>query len=308
MFQQFLVPLDGSTQAAAALPLARTLAAATGAPLTLVRVIPAAVGLAADELEQALATEDALRRIAAELQGGGLEVKTAVRRGEPADLILEQARLENADTIVMATHGRSSVARAVLGSVTKHVVVHSPVPVLLVKPGGRRVTALHTLLVPVDGSVGSALGLGAAVAVAREFGAKLVLFQAALPLRPYAMDPYGGAAYIDPQWEEDARVSAEAYVTGLAARLRRAGLSAEGKAVIGEPVRAISAAAAEADADLIVMSTRGQTGLLQAVLGSVTDGVVGSAGRPVLVVPPGVQAARRTDHDQAESMQPVSAG
>jgi nucleotide-binding universal stress UspA family protein len=108
--------------------------------------------------------------------------------------------------------------------------------------------------------------------------------------------------YYDPAWDEEARASAERYVTSLAARLGRAGVTAEAQAVIVDPVSGICAAAEAQDVDLVIMSTHAHTGLAKAVLGSTTDGVVREAGRPVLVIPPGVRAAF-----QAVPREPVQA-
>ena len=303
MFRNLLVPLDGSAESAAALPAARTLARGGRASITLLRVVPPEDGmphgLEHRPLDQAAA---ALGEVAAELRGAGLEVATLVRRGNAADVVVAEASSQAADLIVMATHVRGGIERAVLGSVTQEVIASSPVPVLVVRPGGRRLTRLDTFLVPVDGTPGGALALGLALALARAHGARLELFQAALPIVPLAMDPYGGGAYVDPQWEEDARLYAEAYVRGLAERLRRGGVAAEGRATIGPAVREICAVAEDVAADLVVMSTHAHTGIKRVVLGSVADGVVQHAGRPVLLFPPGA----RLPHQEPRAPAPAA--
>jgi len=94
-------------------------------------------------------------------------VEVRVRTGHPAAEIVAAARATSADIIVMATHGRVGLQRAFAGSVTEHVIAASPVPVLVLKPGGKRMAALKRLLVPVDGTAGGALALGVASALAR---------------------------------------------------------------------------------------------------------------------------------------------
>jgi nucleotide-binding universal stress UspA family protein len=54
---------------------------------------------------------------------------------DPASAIAAQARDEPADLILMATHGRSGVARRILGSVAEKVLHSSHIPLLLVRPG-----------------------------------------------------------------------------------------------------------------------------------------------------------------------------
>ncbi len=67
----------------------------------------------------------------------------------------------------MATRGRSGLQRAIIGSVAERTLVASPVPVLLQRPGGKRVKVIKRLLVPVDGSPGGALAQCAGVSLNR---------------------------------------------------------------------------------------------------------------------------------------------
>jgi len=157
LFEKLLVPLDGTAESAVALPIARAMARATGATVTLLRV------LAADEADGITrAAQRELDGIAAELTAGGLTARTVVQAGDPAQTIVAHARMGEADLIVMRTHGRAGLARAVVGSVAERVLTQSPVPLLLLRPGDRYVSQIKSLLVPVDGSPGAALALGAA--------------------------------------------------------------------------------------------------------------------------------------------------
>lgn len=167
MFNTILVPLDGSPQAAAALPLARTLASTTGGSVVLVRVVPRSALI--------LGLDPYLLGIAREFDG--MNVRSVVRHGAPAQEILAAARDQSADLIVMATHGRSGLQRTVVGSIAEQVLTRSPVPVVLTRPGGKHVTHLQTLLVPTDGTAGAALALSTASELARASGAQLVLVE-----------------------------------------------------------------------------------------------------------------------------------
>ena len=143
MYKKILVPLDRSTGAEAALPVAADLAKADGGVIRLLHVgpIPAAVVVEgrviayadqeSDRLQQAVLAY--LREAARHLDG--LPVEYAVRFGEPAEEILEEAREFGADLIAMATRGRSGVARLMLGSVAGAVLRRSEVPVVLVRHG-----------------------------------------------------------------------------------------------------------------------------------------------------------------------------
>jgi nucleotide-binding universal stress UspA family protein len=280
MFKRLLVPLDGSAQAAVALPLARAVARQTGAALRLLRVVPPTQ--ADPEDRQRGEARANLARIAIELAAGGGEVDTAVRRsGHPGAEIVREAEHWPADLIVMATHGRSGLARALNGSVAQRVVSDSPVPVLLLRPGGHRVAHLTTLLVPVDGTPEGARALGAALPLAQETGARIVLLQVVVP---FVQRYFDESLAVDPMWDEEALTSARGYVETLAGRLRQAGVSAQGRVSRGPISQEIVGAAGEVGADVIVMSTHALTGAARTLLGSIADEVVRTAPQPVLLV------------------------
>lgn len=73
-----------------------------------------------------------------ELRRQGLtNVSIEVLEGAPGEAIVEAAERLACDLIVMSTHGRSGLGRALLGSVADHVTRHAPVPVFLVRPTER---------------------------------------------------------------------------------------------------------------------------------------------------------------------------
>jgi nucleotide-binding universal stress UspA family protein len=285
MFKRILVPLDGTPQSNAALRLARTMARTTGAAITLLRVLPESL-LQADGTANA-AVNHTLERVASELAENGVQVNSVVRVGHVVQQILDQSRAQAADLIVMRTHGRVGLERAVLGSVTQGVLAASQVPVLLMRPGGHHISHIKTLLVPIDGSPGGAVALGIAVGLARATAASLELLDVAvpIPLYVYAGYEYGGITAIDPAWDEEALASARTYVDSIVARLRAVGITVNGNARMEPDVSGtIVARAEETNADLIVMSTQALSGVARALLGSVADAVVRSSHCPVLLL------------------------
>jgi len=139
----FLVPLDGSPFAETALPHAAALAHAFGGTILLLRALEpptaayiyATVGLvqrSSEELQQE--AESYLEGVAGRLRSDGLSVQTTVREGWPADIIAYQGAALGPSLVIMATHGRTGVARLLLGSVALEVVRRSPRPVMLVRP------------------------------------------------------------------------------------------------------------------------------------------------------------------------------
>src|SRR4051812_5486669 len=64
----------------------------------------------------------------------GNVVDAVIERGEPGPALCDLARARNADTIVMGSRGRGGIKRALLGSVSDHVVRNAPCPVIITGP------------------------------------------------------------------------------------------------------------------------------------------------------------------------------
>ncbi len=150
-----LVPLDGSPRAETVVPrlldLLEDLRISGGAHISLVYVVNP-IELAIAQIEQTIALEGAnryLECVADEIEaahpGAGVTVsKTLMLRDDVADALIELAQphaespqtdiSEGYDLVVMATHGRSGVARWALGSVTERTFGAASVPFLVVRP------------------------------------------------------------------------------------------------------------------------------------------------------------------------------
>jgi nucleotide-binding universal stress UspA family protein len=279
VFTHILVPLDGSAESTVAVTQACAIAALSDAHVTLIRVYSGGTPTP-ESLEY-------LHTAALECGNASGEVEVAVLSGDPTDVILEQVAERQVDLVVMRTRGRGGLARAVLGSVAEGIVSRSPSPVLLIPPQAPAATTLRTILVPVDGSPGGALALGAAHQLALKTGARLCLRQIVVPASTYFVHASAVQAplYIDPRWDEDAVSGAQAYLDSLTRHISGEGLQCEGKVLVEDAVaEAIVRNANEQQADLIVMSSEAHTGAARAILGSVTDAVVRTATRPVLVL------------------------
>ncbi|HLZ26898.1 MAG TPA: universal stress protein [Chloroflexota bacterium] len=281
MFHSILVPLDGSADSAAALPVARTLASAMNNTVHLLRVVPT------DSLAEASQATSYLAEISQELTTANLSTDSTVGRGEPSTEILKFARARDVDLIVMSTHARGSRCMLALTSVARQVLTESPAPVLMVRPDGRGLHRIRKLLVPVDGSPGGSLALAAAAWLCRRTGASIVLLDVVVPVPVDAfadMPALSLGAYLDPVWEELALRAARSYIDSLERRLTNVGLACEARVAAGEVASEIIRAASDVGADLVVMSTHSIAWPGQAYLGSVADGVVAASGRPVLLL------------------------
>jgi nucleotide-binding universal stress UspA family protein len=281
-----LVPLDGSPESNAALPFARSLAQSTGGSIWLLRV--ATESAFPDDHSATHEAGQRIERIARELASSGVDVHPVIREGDAAQEIVHLSRDVGADLIVMRTRGRSGLERAVFGSVAEEVLTKSGIPLVLMRPGGRHITSVRKLMVPVDGSPGGAVALRTAGEVAQATGASINVVQVVvpIPMHVYAAPyDYAGAASYDSAWDDDALASARVYLDAVAARLRGLGLSVDAESRMAPGVaEAIVEIAEQASADLIVMSTQALTGPARALLGSVADAVVRTSHCPVLLV------------------------
>jgi nucleotide-binding universal stress UspA family protein len=80
------------------------------------------------------ATRDVVDAAQSLLRDAGFATETRIAEaGDPREMILEVAKSERIDLIVMGSHGRTGLARLMLGSVSSHVVTHAPCSVLVVK-------------------------------------------------------------------------------------------------------------------------------------------------------------------------------
>lgn len=117
-----------------------------------------------------------LRRVAERLRAMYPGAKPRVAEGDPAALIRRAAR--GCDLVIMGSHGREGLSRALLGSVCEAVVRDAPVPVLVVKDGPRPITSV---LAPVNLAPYSRAGLELSARAAAGLGAALTMLHVAAP-------------------------------------------------------------------------------------------------------------------------------
>ena len=142
--RKILYATDFSTMSDTALELATSLAREQGGTLLIVHVEepPAAYGGVAFDYRPEDPREEVLRMLK-EVVPTDISVPFEHRLivGLPAPAILDLARRENVDLIVLATHGRTGLARVVMGSVAEEVVRKAKCPVLTIKPAVAAVAA-----------------------------------------------------------------------------------------------------------------------------------------------------------------------
>ena len=268
-----VLPLDGSTRAEAALPVALALARLYEAPIRFVHVL--------DEdllLESPRPWGDACAAFAAYVDGllktvdaTGTVREVEVHPGPIARTILDAAI--GARLIVIASRGRGGF-RGVLGSVADRVVRGSSVPGLIVPAEGNAPLANGTIVVGLDGSTIAEAGLEAAREIGAKLGARLAL------VRAYSL-PAGGSEFTTYSVDLVTLIeeAAQAYLnqTAKAGELTYCLLS--------PAVDAIDRVARQENAVLVVMASHGKGFARRITLGSQTDRAMHSLRRPLLVIP-----------------------
>ena len=137
MYDNILVPTDGSKTAENAVDQAVDIASKYGATVHALYVVDvdeveSSPDRLRDEMEEALVErgDEALADVAASTDR---EVTTAVETGHPPSVITDYARNHDADVVALGTRGRHGENRFLIGSVAERVVRSCPIPVLTVR-------------------------------------------------------------------------------------------------------------------------------------------------------------------------------
>ncbi len=290
--RKILVAVSKGGLSDAAVACAAQLAKSAGAELDLLhglpvptmiglRLSPAEVGVLESERKQMLAGEWGTLDGNAEHAGFDAHAMLARLRvvaGQPAKVVLEQARASGADLIVLGTSGKSEELD--FGGVARAVLSQSKCPVLIVTKTAR---PAKRILVPVDLSPASLKALAVARDWARMCSARLLaihcfsvpeLVAYGIPEAPLVPMDFG---------LDELRAAAKERFEREMREFDWRGLPWDARLIDERPEQAILGM--QDDFDLIVMATHGHTGLAAALLGSVTYDVLRRAHTPVLACP-----------------------
>ena len=302
MYTSILVALDGSAFAERALPVAIALARRSDARLSLVHVDePHAWPPVALPTDPRLETEPwsgihrALDALADRIRAQhGIQTAVTCLEGSAARALARHVASSDAELLVMATHGSGGLSRAWLGSVADHMVRHSAVPVLLVRPGAtgaaRGEPLFRRILVPLDGSSLAERALEHAVSLALPGATAFTLLQVvvpeSVPVPPYAVTWAMDRADLARRMREGVT-----YLERPRADLAENGFTAAAEVVGNRSVaRGILDYARKHDVDLIALATHGRGGVGRLLMGSVADKILRGARMPLLIYhPPGTE-------------------
>lgn len=292
-----LVPIDFSDDSEKALRYAIGFAKRFNAEIILLHVTQSVdyymgpLSAAAQEFDRdtKVSAEAELQRFIQQFALAISRVSYKLSAGNPSEEIISSAQDFHADLIVIATHGRRGLKHVLLGSVAEAVIRHSQCPVLVIRKAEREFLhegaegdglALKRILVPVDFSECSELALTCGNSIANETGAELTLLHVA-PIH-YPVSEYGVMEC--PQLDAELREKSEKHLQELAAREARKVSQLRYDIRQGKAGVEIVNLADDQDMELIVMGTRGLSGLRHLLLGSTAEYVVRYASCPTLIV------------------------
>jgi nucleotide-binding universal stress UspA family protein len=322
MFRRILVPLDGSKRAEQAIPVAARIARAAGGSVILLQVgvqfndyawSSMGVAIMPETFEEEEASIKVyLTGVAAREVLEGVGTTTRVVYGSPAETILAEASQEQADLIVLCSHGYTGVKRWMLGSVAQKVARHSPVPVLILRED-RGVPSLQVakgarstrVMVALDGSPLAESALGPATDLSIALSAPQPGVLDLVRVVPLSHNTGGG-------WEDEAIAArkiqafseAKTYLKMVEQQISTAEMTPQRlqtrtSVVLSPDVASALVTVAESGevagmgqideitaCDVIVMATHGRGGIERWMMGSVTERVLETTKLPLLIIRP----------------------
>lgn len=306
MYTRILVPLDGSARAEQAVPVAARLARAADGTVILFHVTQGNFMAGRlypwqafpDHLYEDLeaSASNYLEKVSRMPELVGLKTEIHVEYGDAAPAILTAVESFDSDCLVMCSHGYTGLKRWALGSVTRRIIPHSSVPVLVLRDADLSlpIKPVHAL-VALDGS---RLSEEILIPVAQLLAALAPIAQKTLHLTRVVNLPvsYGSTtinSHVD-QMREVAKHQAHAYLAVMAERLTRAisELVVTTSVTVNIDVAEALVQVVEQQLcdgghfDLVAMATRGRRGIDRLLMGSVTEQVMNATRLPMLVVRP----------------------
>jgi len=278
------MPTDGSAESEKPLTFATQLARANDAQLTLMRVVEEMVYTADEDALNTVemyqqyeqVTQDMARQaqsevhaLAQRLQAEGIRARAEVRRGNPSGDLLDYIDEEHPDLVVMATHGRTGLARFTLGSVADRIIREGSAPVLVTRRSLEATGRLEHGLVMLDGSGVAEEVIPLVTELAGKPFQRLTLYRVVNNPRNQG--------------------TATTYLEGVAGQLQDRGATIELKVDVGDARANVERVGK--DVDVVILCTHGRTGFDRLRHGSVAEHVIQNIDHPALLVRAGVHKA-----------------
>ena len=288
-YHRILVPLDGSELAKMAMTPAVEIASFMEAEVHCLQVVTGLTLNLDPYLNQRIinAREQManlyLRSLRRRFDKSEVEIITSTTSGAAAKSIIDYAKKEDINLIVMSSHGQSALSRWVYGNVAIKILRRAPCDTLMIRPlGTTESLPKKRVMVPLDGSPLSELALKPAVALASVWELDIMLLRVSPPLFS-DQDPISSHDFFD-EIEEKLNEEAMAYLLDIQAVQARDSLSISVETASGPEAATLVDMANKNEVDLIVMSSHGRSGVGLWLMGSVSDKVLRKASCATLIV------------------------
>lgn len=290
-FNKILVPIDFSEYSERAFNYALALSGQFGSRLTLINI---------DELFRSVYPEDGMQLynieetaqkrielIQSQLQKyiqqaaeKNIPATYAIVRGDSvSEKLLEHIEQNQYDMVVMGTHGRTGLKHIFLGSIAEKIVRLSPAPVLTIHECVDCFKA-KKILVPIDFSAYSLQALEYAKSIANSLGAEITVMHVIERVIYPAFYPEGYYPIVDfePKLHDQILESIDVFLKQIP------DITVDKVVTAGRPSDEIVQYANNNQIDLIIMATRGLSGLQHLIVGSTAERIVRLSSIPVLTV------------------------
>ncbi|MFA5802293.1 MAG: universal stress protein [Thermoleophilia bacterium] len=264
--EKILLTTDGSEFSSGAVKEALAMSGKCSSQMVAIDVVEANEEYASEAPQLVAKAEaeaaEALASVKTAADAAGIDCVTEVHTGDsPYQIIVDEAKKNSSELIIMGRRGRTGFAKVAMGSVTAKVIGHAPCDVLVVPRDGA--DDYKKILVATDGSPHGEAAAAEAIKMAKKTDGSLIALSVA---------------------SSDAKKNeAEQAVLKVSQMAEAAGIACETLISTGKNYVEIVEKAKEKNASLIVVGCHGRTGLGRMLMGSVTERVIGHAHCAVLV-------------------------
>lgn len=264
--EKILLTTDGSEFSSGAVKEALAMSGKCSSQMVAIDVVEANEEYASEAPQLVAKAEaeaaEALASVKTAADAAGIDCVTEVHTGDsPFQIIVDEAKKNGSELIIMGRRGRTGFAKVAMGSVTAKVIGHAPCDVLVVPRDGA--DDYKKILVATDGSSHGEAAAAEAIKMAKKTDGSLIALSVA---------------------SSDAKKNeAEQAVLKVSQMADAGGIACETLVSIGKNYVEIVEKAKEKNASLIVVGCHGRTGLGRLLMGSVTERVIGHAHCAVLV-------------------------
>ncbi len=236
------------------------------------------------EVSAAVRVEEA-RELAgrmAKVQKRGLDVECVSRIGPPAEVLIAAAAERKAELIVVGTHGRTGLARILIGSQATEVIRISTIDVLVCR--GAATGPFTKPLVAHDFSPAATMALEHTAALCTPITPIEIVHAWQLPAGSWGATLLGQARFPWNTVRDAVVLSAQAAADKIVAAATASGLTVHAELVQGAPAEVVTETATKGGHDLIAVGAHGRRGMRRLLLGSVAESTIRHAPCTVLVV------------------------